>query len=174
MIVLGVIFDLFIWKFQKLAKWLIYFELFYTTLNGCMPFDQGDLTYIVAMSLCMLLHIAYSCEQRSSTIAVTIVFTFINMILHPYIYNYKMSALAIALRIPISFTVFLFCTMFSMAVTFIVKIQGKMSNLIVENLKLLDRMHEGLIVINKNDLSLKFASRPAIRVLKQLPLKDQL
>ena len=41
-----------------------------------------------------------------------------------------------------------------------------MRNLIIENLKLLDGMHEGLIVISENDLGLKFASKPAIEVLK--------
>ena len=35
-------------------------------------------------------------------------------------------------------------------------------------------MHEGLIVIREKDLSLQFASRPAIAVLKLLPQAGQL
>lgn len=44
-----------------------------------------------------------------------------------------------------------------------------MSKLIIENLNLLNKMHEGLIVVSKKDRALKFASRPAIRYLNTKP-----
>ena len=44
-----------------------------------------------------------------------------------------------------------------------------MNKLIVENLNLLDKMHEGLIVISENDRTLQFASEPAMRILRQKP-----
>lgn len=40
----------------------------------------------------------------------------------------------------------------------------------MENLNLLNKMHEGLIVVEDNDLELKIASMPAIHLLKQLPM----
>ena len=40
-----------------------------------------------------------------------------------------------------------------------------MSKLTIENLNLLNKMHEGLIVVSKKDRTLKFASRPAIHYL---------
>jgi len=53
-----------------------------------------------------------------------------------------------------------------MVITHIAEIRYKLGKLLAENLKLLDGMHEGLIVISEKDYSLKFASRPAIAVLK--------
>ena len=47
-----------------------------------------------------------------------------------------------------------------------------MSLIISENFALLDRMHEGLIVISEADKSLQFATRPAIALLKSLPETD--
>ena len=41
--------------------------------------------------------------------------------------------------------------MFGMLVTYVVQLKGKMSQLMIENLKLLDKMHEGLIVISEKD-----------------------
>ena len=38
-----------------------------------------------------------------------------------------------------------------------------------ENLRLLDRMHEGSIVISEENRKLQFASKPAMRYLKQQP-----
>ena len=40
-----------------------------------------------------------------------------------------------------------------------------MSLLIIENLKLLDKMHEGLIVVSEKDRKLQFSSRPASQLL---------
>ena len=56
--------------------------------------------------------------------------------------------------------------LFSMAVTYIAIIRGKNNQLIEENLKLLDKMHEGLIVDTEKDLAIKFANKPARRLLK--------
>lgn len=50
-------------------------------------------------------------------------------------------------------------------VTYIARIKGKMSLLIIENLKLLDMMHEGLIVVSEKDRKLQFLSRPASQLL---------
>ena len=53
-----------------------------------------------------------------------------------------------------------------MLLTYIAQIRGRMAYLVVENLNLLDKMHEGLIVVSKADLTLKFASKPAVRLFK--------
>ena len=41
-----------------------------------------------------------------------------------------------------------------MLLVYIAKIRGRLVQLLNENLKLLDRMHEGLIVISEKDLCL--------------------
>jgi len=42
-----------------------------------------------------------------------------------------------------------------------------MNKLIIENLSLLDKMHEGLIVLSEKERAIQFASNPAIFLLKQ-------
>lgn len=48
---------------------------------------------------------------------------------------------------------------------YVVQIRSKLSQLIYENLNLLDKMHEGLIVLNPGEMELKLASRPAVRLI---------
>ena len=43
-----------------------------------------------------------------------------------------------------------------------------------ENFNLFDKMHEGVIVLDRADECLKFVSEPAIRLLKQLSDKVSL
>ena len=53
-----------------------------------------------------------------------------------------------------------------MLITYIVRIRGKMSFLFFENINLLNKMNEGLIVIDESDRSLKFANVPAVQLIK--------
>ena len=56
-----------------------------------------------------------------------------------------------------------------MLLAYIARIRGKLSYLVIENMNLLNKMSEGLIVMSESDLSLRFASLPAVRLMKQLP-----
>ena len=53
-----------------------------------------------------------------------------------------------------SLAVFAAFTVFSMLAIYIEHIRAKLVQVLAENLKLLDRMHEGLIVISEKDLCL--------------------
>ena len=68
------------------------------------------------------------------------------------------------------FTVFALISILSMILTYIAHLRGKIIKLMVENLNLLNKMHEGLIVVSEKDKVIKFASKPAISLLKQVPL----
>ena len=57
----------------------------------------------------------------------------------------------------------------SMIITYIVQIEIKMKKILKENLKLLDKMDEGLIMISEKDKKFQFASKPAIALLKKMP-----
>lgn len=56
-----------------------------------------------------------------------------------------------------------------MLLAYVARIRGKLSYLVIENMNLLNKMSEGLIVLSESDLYLQFASMPAVRLMKQLP-----
>lgn len=61
---------------------------------------------------------------------------------------------------------FIMLTILGMLITFIAQIKSIMNNYIKENLNLLNRMHEGIIVLAEEDRHVEFASGPAIELLK--------
>ena len=63
-------------------------------------------------------------------------------------------------------TSFIFITTISMLLAYVARIRGKLSYLVIENMNLLNKMHEGLIVLSESDLNLQFASLPAVRLIK--------
>ena len=60
-----------------------------------------------------------------------------------------------------------FVTVYSALTTYIARIEGKLKRLILQNLGLLDGMHEGIIVLSGDDKSLEFANQPAIELINQ-------
>lgn len=64
-------------------------------------------------------------------------------------------------------TTFIILTCINMVFTYVLQTRGRMYQLTVENLHLMDRMHEGLIVLTENDRRISFASMPAVRLLQQ-------
>ena len=71
------------------------------------------------------------------------------------------------------FFCFTILTILNMLLMYIAQIRSKLAQLIFENLNLLDGMHEGLIVLSESDKELQLASRPAIRLIQQLPDVDE-
>jgi len=63
--------------------------------------------------------------------------------------------------------IFSFLSIFSMIITYIAQNRGKMNFLIIENINLLDKMHEGLVLVDEQDMDLKFATIPAVTILTQ-------
>ena len=90
----------------------------------------------------------------------------------PFLYNEEWSFSMIFGKMLNGLFCFAILTILSMIVTYIAMIRGRMSKLIVENLNLLDKMHEGLIVLSESDKSIQLASKPAVYLLKQLPQVD--
>ena len=51
-------------------------------------------------------------------------------------------------------------------------IKGQMSELMKENLNLLNKMHEGLIVLSEKDDSLQVVNKPALSLFNKIPNVD--
>ena len=114
----------------------------------------------------VITYIFFACGSVHEIFACTITTFFRLMTLEPLIYNLDITVGFVLRNLAISLAFFATLNLFCMLLTYIAQIKGKLVQLLNENLKLLDRMHEGLIVISEKELRLKFASRPAIAVLK--------
>jgi len=88
----------------------------------------------------------------------------------PLLYHSEWTVKKVCEKLLDTLVIFIFNTMIVMLVSYIAKIRAKMTKFMYENLNLLDKMHEGVIVISEKERILQFASMPAIRLLKQLPL----
>ena len=57
---------------------------------------------------------------------------------------------------------------------YVLEMRGSILDLIEENFNLVRRMEQGLIVLNDTDSKIDFANKPALDIIKEKPLKDDL
>ena len=67
---------------------------------------------------------------------------------------------------------FAFLCGIQLLVMYVAYMKSKLKKVISENFNLFDKMHEGLLVLSKQDRSLMLVSKPAIRLLKPSKAKD--
>ena len=85
--------------------------------------------------------------------------------IYPTVLKDYLSIKAIFGRLLDSFILFLICMLFSFQVSYIKLIRDKMNLLMIENLNLLNKMNEGLIVVSEQEKSLKVVTKPALSLL---------
>ena len=78
-----------------------------------------------------------------------------------------MTAIAAGITLMYSIFVFLMCSLITMVVLYISELQYKMNTMNIENAKLLDGMHEGLLILTKSDPQTPmFCNKTAQKLLK--------
>ena len=58
-----------------------------------------------------------------------------------------------------------FCMLLSATLIYVSKLHYKLETVNIENVKLLDGMHEGLLIISKKEMSTMFCNKPAQKIL---------
>ena len=166
LVVLGGVLDLLIICNMRLTKLIIFFELIMAIAKGFVPYDYGEVGYQLWVSYIALISLGFQCERRWSTICCIITQTFIVFIVLPKMYNDDIDAKFIGARIIDLLIVTVCIVLFNMMFTYVAIIRGKNNQLFDQNIKLLDKMHEGLIVVTEKDVEIKFANKPARHLLK--------
>ena len=170
---MGVLIDVIIWRKRKVARYLIYYELLSTLVQCMIPLDMGDFESFVLMMLITNIFIWVGCDPRSNIILCIVTTLFVEFVQFPIMYQEEWSVFMVIRKLIYTSFTLLFLLCMGMLVVYITQIRAKLSMLLHGNLSLFDKMHEGLIVLARKDKSLKFASEPAVRLLKKHPSTDE-
>ena len=87
------------------------------------------------------------------------------MVVQPIIYFGGDNAGLLINNFVVWLSYFLICCCFAVAVRSVSKLQTKLSTTNIENAKLLDGMHEGLLILSKNDQKTMFCNKPAQKII---------
>ena len=170
--VIGVLLDIFIYKYRQYASVLLYYELISTSFHAFLPLNFGDMRGLYVLLTVSWQFILSCCDMGPNIIFATCTITFMQLVPHPLVYSEDITVGMVIGKLLNSFCLFGIASIAGMVVTYIAQIRGKMSQLLNENLNLLNKMHEGIVVVSEKDRSLQFASQPAVRLLNQQPSNE--
>ena len=95
-----------------------------------------------------------ACDVGPNIIACILTMLVIQLTQFPFLYGEEWTVFLVFEKLFNIFFCFAILTILAMTITYIAMIRGQMSNLILQSLNMFDKMHEGLLVLSKDDKSI--------------------
>ena len=159
LIPLGVLLDLLVWRRRHLAGWLIYYESLSIFVQGFVPFNFGDFQGLILIMVMIMASLNVLCDTGPAIIVSSLSVFIVESTCYSLVLKKGFSVGVLFGAIVNALACTLILTALCMMIVYIAKLKSHITILLEENISLLDKMHEGLIVVSKDEnMSLKFAS----------------
>lgn len=152
LIAIGFLIDYLTWKYRHVGKLIFPYEMVQLILQTLVPFDYGNFENLLLLFLTVFMFLLYSTNPKRDIPCSIVALLMSEFICFPQVFTDQSFtvSLIIAKLLNVVATVTVL-TIFSMLVTHVAQIRGKIGTLMFENLNLLDGMHEGLLVLSAVD-----------------------
>ena len=167
LMVLSVPLIILVYKKRNYADYILYYEAFRTLCEAMFVMDGWNTETYMQISLMFFLSYLVLCTGPIGQVfCLTVVFALLSLVIHPFIFNNQLTVaktfVSIAFILALHLTNSLAATLF----LYIAELHGKLHQLILENIRLLNGMHEGLLILSKADQSILFINRPVQKLFK--------
>ena len=117
-------------------------------------------------SICLLYFVTGFTDDGYQIIALTFMSLLWQFAPHVLIYEIDLTTMEIIWKIGLVIALFVFCSMFAMIILYISQLQLRLRTFNLENIKLLDGMHEGLLILSNKNKKVMFCNKPSQKLLK--------
>ena len=132
LIAVGLIVDLVAWRRRHFANLIIYFESVSVLVQSFVPFDYGTFDLLVFLQTYILLYWIGVCKTGQSVVAPTVTYAIEAYVVIPKMYIIEGGHWSFGRQFALAQSIsicFIFLTIMSMLITYIVRIRGKMGYL---------------------------------------------
>ena len=149
MIILAIIIDVAVYKWRKLTSLILYFELVYTILVALVPSSENPPTMIYWYMMTIFHFIGYFTDSGTQVVVTSISITVKMLPVGYFIYDTEVTAVSVGMALMIAIIVFFTILTMTFVMLYISELHFKMKTMNIENAKLLDGMHEGVLILSK-------------------------
>jgi len=110
--------------------------------------------------------VVFFTSARLQLVFLTSCFAVTTLVINPVVRNHEPDSLEVFGPFMLVLLFFFLCNGTAMVVTYISELHNKMNTTIEDNEKLLDGMHEGLLILSKDKQAVMFGNKPAKKLLK--------
>ena len=146
-IVVNLILDLACIKYRKLAQLFLYIESVTYLIMSLTPASQFLFMH-ARSAMYLIIFIALYCDSAVQIIVITVCFIVQNIIVQAVVY---LKTIGIASEVLTALLCWLGITAIAMVITYIKEMHNTLHSANEDNLRLLDGMHEGLLILNKSE-----------------------
>ena len=148
MTAIGVLLDIACLRYKSLRRWIFHSECIYTIFYMMVPWDFGDFETIFITIYCLLGFILLSSKMHVDIILVALTMLCIQFGSQLWVSSQELTYVLAAQKITNTVFLCLVMTIFAVCVTYIAILKGRLANVMRENIGLLDKMTEGLMVLS--------------------------
>ena len=152
LLIFSILLDISIYKWRWLSDWICFIEPVYQFLELCIPHNDNSVNDLRQYQDYFIISLAFytgSYSQIVFTTSMKVVFS--SFLQQSLIYEQEMTPGQIGIKILYSAATFLSSCIFAMVLTCMSSLYLRMEKLNGENMKLLDGMHEGLLILSKSN-----------------------
>ena len=153
----------FKWRF--LADFIIYLGLINSLNSYAIPSAKTVVTEIYISVIYMFITIIFMTDQVGQLIFVSFMQLLFTFAMKPIVYDEKVNLHMFLIKFGMAAGTFAINALLSMIWLYINSLHSRMKSSNVENTKLLDAMHEGLLILSKADNESMFCNFPAQKLL---------
>ena len=159
-IVLGPVLDIVVWRRRQLGLLIFYFEVFCIGLHGFIPENYGDFQELFVGYLFLYLFFAFGANTKGHFCVCILTYAVSMFVTFPRLYQEELTAGTIYLKLLNLTALTLSLTVLPALMTYMARIEFRLKRLMLQNLGLLDGMHEGIVVLSGSGdgKSLEFAN----------------
>ena len=162
LIIIAAILDFAIIKWRRLSSLIMPIELLFQLFISFVPSVHSttfDDLFVLLINI-MAFIIYYTIEPWQIVFSVInyFVWSFVPVVL---IFKGELTFLVVLNKFCVAIGMFITTCLIAMSLVYIFQLQTKLRDLNVENIKLLDGMHEGLLILSKENKNVMFCNKPS-------------
>ena len=160
-VVLSCLLDIAIYKKRSLVDFIFYIEMVHTTLLFLIPSANNNYTDLYISLMNYFFFTAFY-TGKGGQICITLISDAVQrFVILPLIFKKTLTFGAILSKLSLSIALFLICLSLSVILRYTSDLHSRMKASNSENIRLLDGMHEGLLILDKAKKGIMFFNRPA-------------
>ena len=161
----GMFHSLLIYWFPRLQIFCLFQVMFFQTVIQCMPQPQLQFNQVLAIYSLVNYMVFYEDKYWQNYVLIGHLIPIL-FVLMPVLYQIEMNVSYVFGIIVITVLFGMFILLTSMGFMYIVDLHQELHTTNTENVKLLDGMHEGLVILSKTNHDVMFCNKPAKSLIK--------
>ena len=153
-------------KWRFLADFIIYISTIMLINSYAIPSTKTSISEIYISVIWMFGNVIFMTDQVGQLIYISFMHLLFTFALKSTVFDEKMNLHLILIKLFMVAGTFAINALLSMILLYISSLHSRMKSSNVENTKLLDAMHEGLLILSKADNESMFCNFPAQKLLK--------